>query len=285
VLGSASIPFFVEPRRARIWASGMMRLDGNDVTIDHHIYGLPDPQCRLRIYANFDVKMPMPFASSFDPRWDMHVTIPCVQPGIAVRTSQPLYGTAGDVRWRTMLRISDSDRRLLQESRVIPIHAEFTTVHQLVDGGVTDDIPFRQALEVPLGQRLLDTIMVLSTGYGPELTREDYRGGRKIIDASLQHLLETFSQRSTSLFRLEAVRRRRLGSPFTPDLELIGPKGRTPFKHAFDVCPAKIRRALAEGCLLGAEYAKSRRLVHAPHVCADWVDRVEALAKRTGGPR
>src|SRR5258706_302630 len=59
VVGSASVPVAVEPRRARLWLHGAVESFQDDVlTFVSAGIGLPDPHCQLRFGSAYDWILP-----------------------------------------------------------------------------------------------------------------------------------------------------------------------------------------------------------------------------------
>ena len=195
VLGSASIPIVVEPRKVRFWAKAQMLREGEDrVLMNSQYYGMPDPKCTIRV--------------------NKKLTVPCVYVETKVYT-----GGQEKIQWTVVLRIPNtSDREKLwaqafepvgdsasnetdesfhfilekgEWKRVKPALIEFSTLHQLVDGGVTDYL-FVNDLMRMRARRIAATAFVLTTGdYAqPPINNQEYAGGLNIGKVSLDHFLE-----------------------------------------------------------------------------------------------
>lgn len=197
VLGSASIPVVVEPRKVRFWVQGEIDREGEDtVLMTSRNYGMPDPNCMIR--AN------------------KRIEVPCVY----VKTEVHVAGNT-NVQWITMLRIPDpADREKLwaeafqkidadtpaskperslhyifengKWTKAKPVVIEFTTLHQLVDGGVTDFL-FVNDLARMREDGIAATAFILTTGeYAQQpINNREYRGGVSIGKISLDHFLES----------------------------------------------------------------------------------------------
>lgn len=197
VLGSASIPVAIEPRRARIWAHGYLisaHADGLFVSTNEPP-GLRDRDCELRIG---------------------HESFPCQHVETVVereKISDPFVvetETAG-VRWKVHLRAPtlpatariNLQRALKKDSN---LRVAFTTLHQLVDGGVTDNIPLVDAFNVWAFQKAkkgkeFDSIFVLTTGLAAtrNVENREIRGGLNVGAAALDLLWETYQDTSMSI--------------------------------------------------------------------------------------
>jgi predicted acylesterase/phospholipase RssA len=218
VIGSASLPIAIEPRRARVWTRArVMKLEGDTVTIDFYFVGagLPDPSCRFKI--------------------DKTRTVRCQQidGSLNVRSqATPLTSSAGGLpsgngeRWvvtTLKLKLFDltaQDRTTLQRfadqiqyspagfgiprptspiSRgqlvwFFPPQSEFTSIHQLVDGGVTDNTPLSQAIQLIGDERGVDTIIALLAGRDTAILSkvEELHGAGMIGTTSFGHLWEAY---------------------------------------------------------------------------------------------
>lgn len=195
VLGSASVPVVVEPRNVRFWVRGQMIRQGEDLVImNSQNFGMRDSACMIRV--------------------NRKVTVPCVY------EDTKTFG-AGDskTQWTTLLRIPDAgDReRLWSEaeqpydaadaedesvhlvlrggrwSRIKPTLVEFTTLHQLVDGGVTDFLFVGDLAEMRANQVAATAFIVTTGEYAqPPINNREYSGGLSIAEVSLEHFLDAY---------------------------------------------------------------------------------------------
>jgi hypothetical protein len=91
----------------------------------------------------------------------------------------------------------------LEERAVLDV--EFTGSHQLVDGGVTDNVPLEEALHVwafnkKTRNKEFDTVFVLTTGVPDvsQISAEEFIGGVSIGGQALERLWEKYQEKATS---------------------------------------------------------------------------------------
>src|SRR5262249_3472631 len=135
VIGSASIPFAIEPRPARLWVRGTAVQTGTDtVVISTPVApGLADRRCRIRLlggamgaWQQVSAAIASPGSSEPAPRrW--HTTLRVRDVPAAA--------------WRAFVASVDAARGRREEPMLsrrgeTGASVEFTTMHQLVDGGV-----------------------------------------------------------------------------------------------------------------------------------------------------
>jgi predicted acylesterase/phospholipase RssA len=171
IIGSASIPIAVEPRVARIWTMGDVHaIEGDVVTIrTDKAPGLADKDCVVRLYAGVDVHR-CSYVSTAAIR---HESV-----------SGSVVEASADAEWEVRLRVPLTPRQRAELATNIDTaqkaaltdnlpptlpKTQFTGVHQLVDGGVADNLPLFQAFGVwsegeGLSSGRYDAIFAISTG-------------------------------------------------------------------------------------------------------------------------
>jgi predicted acylesterase/phospholipase RssA len=191
IVGSASIPIVVEPRLARLWVPGYIyKADGDDIVAESDTFpGIPDSDCLVRLE-----KLP-PF--------------PCRH----IKTTEMTTGLQPH-RWRTSLRIREREHLEMLRNRrendrdrgLVGTRLEFTALHQLVDGGVVDNVPLDLARKIWEGfrwskeGRIFDTVFLLTTGYAVgEKGDLEVHGGKSILLRSLDSLWADYQQKSLHL--------------------------------------------------------------------------------------
>lgn len=202
ILGSASIPLVIEPRMARVIVRGRATLHDNDEVVfdDASVVGLIDPDCRLWLEAaRMLYESPAaPNALEYENWW--------------LKCKQAEPSTLKGGRWQTRLKLvdlSERDRNRLARlrRRAEPrFPAEFTTLHQLVDGGVTDHVPMYHAVTSVVPSRHIDSLFILSTddearAWGP-LPRQ---GAFEIGETVLQHAWSNYLDQSMILHLQDAA--------------------------------------------------------------------------------
>ena len=287
VLGSASFPYVVEPRWTRLWMQETTTKDavsGDQITL-RDLRGVPDPDCQIRLAGK--------------------LTLRC----------EHTHESLADGSLRTIIKLlhmSDAERSMLQ---TLPheFSIEFTTMHQLVDGGVTDHLPLQVAYDVRVKINF-DTLIVLPTGTSlpPGAISRPVNGIKELFLRTFENLWFRYQDKANS-FDLDNVAmyhrvqgfvdevdkwsqevrqwqeamEKAVGRDVLAKLENQGlrfPRGRPQlleghmkppiprivvidpgvlmnlegvdqsllFNDTFDVNPAKIRRALLDGCRVAA---------------------------------
>jgi hypothetical protein len=195
VLGSSSVPVAVEPRRVRLWMHGaVVKFAGDLLTFLSHGIGLPDPACEVR----------------FD-----QLVLPCEHVHSAKERVDPA-DRSSQAEWRIVVRLPrlrPEDRSRMEEiiaeaDPEIPADVQVSTIHQLIDGGVTENIQLEDIDEI-LGLTDSDYVIVLTTGElrAKATSAEEVRGGMNIALASFEHLWENYQEKSVSSALAEAYYR------------------------------------------------------------------------------
>jgi predicted acylesterase/phospholipase RssA len=201
-MGSASIPVAVEPRRARLWARATpQQLTGDVLTLSSEAPpGLPDPRCSLRL--------------------DESTSVRCEQIGAKVTMSLPSRETDIDrlpdpsdespyVRADIQLRLpglTAAQTRAIVEAiekakaSVSPVQPpfEFSSVHQLVDGGVTDNIPLDRVVKLLGTKGGFDTFFLLLPARSSAIAGSpvERHGGRRILPVTFDLLWEAYQDKA-----------------------------------------------------------------------------------------
>ena len=225
VIGSASIPVAIEPRRARVWVrAAPIEVAGDELTLDFYAApGLPDPNCELQLKPGRSVR-----CQQIEGSMNLHVS---QRPRTV--DDPDFFSSRGKLR---LSGLSDEDRKLIQKEvefnrtgpagkyirwatrktgnpfidRVPPF--EFSSMHQLVDGGVTDNTPLEYATRLLEMKEGFDTVFTLLSPR-PALfkaTPLEARGVLNVLKTSFNHGWEAYqvlayraAQRS---LRLQAAR-------------------------------------------------------------------------------
>jgi predicted acylesterase/phospholipase RssA len=195
ILGSASIPFFIEPRRVRFWTPAkVLSLEADELVVTHKYAGLPDKKCQLR----FKDEPPLQCehrGTIEDP--DRNIEI---DRSAWWRTTIRLVGLTSETRRALVQSLAPSNSSSAGTDPFVdvaqPRRVEFTVVHQLVDGGVAANLPIERMLDEFAADHVLgpvDTAFILSTteSRNDDETKE-YRGGIAVLMRSLTHLWDEY---------------------------------------------------------------------------------------------
>lgn len=206
VLGSSSIPFIVEPRRARLWVHGELEeLERDTATIISSEIGLADQDCQIRIEKSW--LLPCQYLASFRvpiSRFDL-------LPDISF------------TRWKTLLRLptlTESEKQKLAEmisrphtpqkipgsawERIGRVGIELSTLHQLVDGGVTDFIQLEDIEQKWVRKDQIHHAIILTTGelQGELQTTagetEEFKGAIAVGLSALDYLWDSYQIKTIS---------------------------------------------------------------------------------------
>jgi predicted acylesterase/phospholipase RssA len=214
IIGSASVPLIIEPRLAKVWVYGApLSLTGDRLVLDHpRPAGIADPDCRLRISAERSVKCTQSASIVSDvPDRGKNVekanqmltlgTFSVVQANAKLyQTTLVLEGLSNDDRTVIKDKINPFSRRspyldpwaqprLLTKRSIRSEFMQFSTIHQLVDGAVTDNTPLEQALQHVGTKGGVDTVVLLlgASTPAPQQAGSDYKH-------TVSALSETFSK-------------------------------------------------------------------------------------------
>jgi len=290
VIGSASIPVAIQPKATRLWGrTRPIRLDGKILTvapIDR--LAVRDANCQLKFAESIVLRCLELDASTVGVarNTEVRLSIPGATPAElkkleTIIASQPASGSKGGL----------ASSHCTDESLLVRV----TSRHQLVDGGVTDNNPLRDALDLPETIcKKLDTFIVLHTGKPatPLETDQEQIGGAKIAKLALGYEWDSFQDKSFGVevanaellnaacdireafsvpglrnqlnrelaVRLTMFTRTFALPPFVdckhrPAIITVEPQLKL-FDETFEVNPGKIRRALKEGCDAAASTAR-----------------------------
>lgn len=276
IIGSASIPFYVEPRTVRLWVPTLLKdfHEGILTIVPSTSPGISDPNCEIRL----------------EQSW----TLRCERLSVDRENS-----------WQTTLRLptlSDNEQKRLLDLISTKAIAEVSSIHQIVDGGVTDYI-FWEAMPQA---RQIDTYFLLTTSVEKTAGTDEamwkaktigwnvfewlwdrqqgQERGSQVVSLSLFHQFVEASKWAQSVLKWREAMARLLGQdkledlekyisvkfpnpkptfltgwvdleiPF-PDYVAISPKKKF-FKGPFDVKKDDIRGALYHGCSVAAHMAR-----------------------------
>lgn len=198
VIGSASIPMAIEPRRARFWIGARpVDLSGEVLTVELNTHpGLPDPRCELQSSKMAPLRCEVLYSEakiSLTPWSSETEFLPSLE-----REGADVYAKAK----LRLPELSNSQRALLskmvEEVRgtvtVTYGPLQMSTVHQVVDGGVTANIPLASALRLLGREHRFDTIFTLFAGHSANLgqSEREVRGGTGILGSSFEILWEAY---------------------------------------------------------------------------------------------
>lgn len=210
IIGSASIPFAVEPQRMRLWSRGVLEeVNGEHVKVSTaQPPGLADPNCQFQ--ANESLIMPCEQVDSAG-----YTTIDIEVSGgpemgfsdIGLQTGAPRPKKV--TSWLTTLRLRDVQEQKRRELMDIvakskgareSVKVEFTAQHQLVDGGIAQNLPLENALlltDIAMDGDV-DTLFILRAGRDKEDRSDNkiFRNGRDIAKRSFNLLWDVFQHKS-----------------------------------------------------------------------------------------
>lgn len=197
VIGSASIPLAIEPRRVRLWI-GARPIDktGEVLTVQLDAApGLPDSNCELRVSPSKVIRCEqldthvrigvVPLSSDIDfmPQLDEDLVIVA-----QAKLRLPVLSPADEA---LILNAIADERKpgVVKDSTF-----QFSSVHQVVDGGVTQNIPLANALRLIGKEQRVDTIFTLLAGHSPELGTKtgEVHGGQEILGTTFEILWEAY---------------------------------------------------------------------------------------------
>lgn len=197
VIGSASIPLAIEPRRARLWIGARPKeMTGNILTLQlDAVPGLPDSNCELRVSPSRVIRC---------EQLDIQVRM-SVRPWSSDIEFMPQLDEDLIIVAQTKLKLSDLSpedealiSKLIADERkpgvVKGSPFQFSSVHQIVDGGVTQNIPLAHAIRLIGKEQRFDTIFTLLTGHSPALgtKADEVHGGREILGTTFEILWEAY---------------------------------------------------------------------------------------------
>lgn len=200
VIGSASIPLAIEPRRARLWIGARpTKMTGNIVALElDAVPGLSDSNCELRISSSRVIR-----CEQLDTQVQMSV-----RPWTSDIQFMPQLDEELIIVAQAKLMLSDlssEDRALISEQIaeqkefdvIKDSPFQFSSIHQIVDGGVTQNIPLAHAIRLIGKEQRFDTIFTLLAGHSQALgTKSDeVQGGKEILGTSFEILWEAFQTR------------------------------------------------------------------------------------------
>jgi predicted patatin/cPLA2 family phospholipase len=247
IIGSASLPLAIQPRTARVWTGGRLHaFDGNVMHIRTlGAPGLPDDNCQayVRGAGFFRCKV-----IAADGQFDLEQG-PLTSP---VRTRSV---------WNIQLRaenMPDEVKAAIQgmtiaSDRMEGVGITFTTLHQLVDGGVAEHLPIQRALDIWKSKKTEeqgDTIFVLSTGRDAiaDSPNQVIRGGLSIAANSFERLWETYQNTAIQNAEASLYYEKSERKVNVPRVIVIRPLRRY-FSETLDVDRRKIREAIYDGCV------------------------------------
>ena len=189
ILGSASVPLAVDPRLARVWVRGRIaKFENSVLTVSvPALVGVADPKCQLRL----------------DSSW----AVSCKQLKTTVNIWQGFQGWV-DVALELFEFSADSKERLRSLMSGARTYVEFTTYHQLIDGGVTDNVPLRDAIRV-LKDKDVDTVFVIMAGHPliEDLGSSEIHGSLEVLGKAFDLLWESYQRSQLEPLRaIEAAR-------------------------------------------------------------------------------
>jgi tetratricopeptide (TPR) repeat protein len=204
IVGSASIPVVIEPKLARFWVQGNLLGYENDIiTVESKISGIPDSKCEVRVSkTTFSCELIR------SQRRPTNVRLPG-QPRFKWISELRLSGmSASDRAWLTSL--AEATRRTVEGSDWVEIRkqpVEFSTLHQLVDGGVTDFLPLRTEDQIDLLGSRDKTLMILTTGDYQDAVNPHViiSGGTNIGLTAFEYLWQQYQNGTMSLLGRNAI--------------------------------------------------------------------------------
>ncbi len=188
VVGSASIPLAVEPRLTRVWTTAYIgEIQGDRVELaSNQPPGIADPRCALKLADQAPIRC-------------RHISTHERLGENAQVGENTIVGNG----WRMLLEVPDRGelQRIVDFKKrnwSSPQAVKFTAVHQLVDGGVTDNLPLGIALDVSYNEKRFDSIFALTTGESINAADPNapVHGGKDILLRSFERLWQTYQERS-----------------------------------------------------------------------------------------
>lgn len=193
VIGSASIPLVIDPKQVRFWVPAVpTRLQGDTLIVSTvSAPGMPDPDCQVRLDNSWLLSCQHLRSERNQEtlRWD--TTLMLLSPSETEKLALYELITRSEAVLREL-----SDNRSPRSTVELKKQAdqglvEFTTYHQIVDGGVTDNIPLKDALSLPA-----DTLFVLTSSSlsfsETEGTNEQVWGGQAILETAFNRLWDSY---------------------------------------------------------------------------------------------
>lgn len=207
VIASASIPIAIEPRRAQIWQDVQIRRFIPPDQLHLHVsgkFGLPDPMCQVRL---------------------KNAAYRCDVESAHVNRSKGAYSDSLFVSADYVIRVRDLPERTVHELLAqygeitgrgeIPLRwrteaghdvwaPRMSMVHQLVDGGVTENLPVQRAM-IAWENRIkrlepapFDIVFALDTGPSADNVKwgEPVEGVFNIAAASFEQLWRQFREKA-----------------------------------------------------------------------------------------
>jgi predicted acylesterase/phospholipase RssA len=272
VLGSASLPLAIDPRQTRLWIRGVAVAIGDHTVVISTPFppGLADADCQ--IWLNVQVVARCEQLST-----ELHRTVQVIASGneyniwhTTVRVFDVQAGSWEEFanRVRNQKDFNPSLLSLLQSAprkykRVEDVMTawepgpliHFTTRHQLIDGGVIENLPVKSAIRrFPR----IDTLVVLTAGDTliSDKTNVEARGGLDVASRAFEVLWDNYQQGSLEYIELmwSDLGRR---NPLQPRLVLIEPWKRF-FHETLEVNAGQIREALLHGCIVASALASAK---------------------------
>jgi predicted acylesterase/phospholipase RssA len=215
VIGSASMPIAIEPRRARVWTRARpLKLEDSVLSVNFYVApGLPDPDCELKISQTRFIKCELipnstKVYTSELPRTTRIAELLDDDVGSQVSTAMQLKlsGLSNDDRTAINKSIDYATGPLgagvlfttspIRRIRIFKAPAfEFTMIHQIVDGGVTDNTPLAEAIKY-IGEPKIgvDFIVALLAGRSSvvDKTVSEVHGAHAILTRNFSRLWESY---------------------------------------------------------------------------------------------
>jgi predicted acylesterase/phospholipase RssA len=278
VIGSASIPFAVDPKEARLWIRGVVVLAEDRIVVISTPFppGLPDENCKIKLSEQIIARCKQ-MASAIDSYieltasgneyqiWHTTLRVFDIPDDTWRKFSDTVRGERASFDERLMSLLGSPTRRYrtvddLMKAWETGLLVYFTTRHQLVDGGVLENLPVLTAAAL---YPRIDTLFVVSTGDTLLSDKnEKFSGAADIGERAFEVLWERYQQ--AALRNVESLwsnytylGTKQFRNPFLPKLIIIRPWQRF-FKDTFDVAPKAIQDALMHGCDVASSLASAR---------------------------
>lgn len=210
IIGSASIPLAVDPAWVRFWIPAIpIELEGNRLILFSRSFpGLTDSDCQIRFQKSWTL-----------PCYHLETTrVEEMEMWISWRTALILPTLSGEERSKLLGIIKQVEAAARQKSykgefdpsridqdKIFKELVEFTTYHQIVDGGLTDNVPLWETVFFLLKEDYqdIDTLFVLLTSGNRWISdnNTEVKGGLNIARHAFEGLWNAY-QGQTFTFNL-----------------------------------------------------------------------------------
>lgn len=243
IIGSASIPVAMEPRKARLWSTGaVININENHLTLISYGHpGLVDDRCEVILAPSphsYDGKKYRRYRCVYEKHEPLSGgTLAAAQTVLNSRGGFTMDDDVEDLLidpksrsiWFTILRVDgltdkandylhkkvpqtetiEDALRLINTKELYEV--TYTTVHQLVDGGVAENLPIATGMRGAassysiMGAPEFDVMFALGTGSSSlqDKSRDELQGGLQLAEASFEWMWRYFSAQAIKYNRAD----------------------------------------------------------------------------------